>query len=199
MSQTSPSQPGRPREFNEGEALDRILSVFWEKGYEGTSLADLVDATGVRKASLYKSFGNKRQMYIKALEAYESRAIDQVCDELERDGAALKKLDWFLSLPGQARWQEGDARGCFLCNASADQAAFDPEISKIVRNGQTKLSSAIELALGSLPKQPRQDATKATADFFLGVYTGLRILARGGADIATLDGIRMQAMTTVRA
>ena len=59
---------GRPRAFDSEKALEKALEVFWRKGYDGTSLADLTEAMGINKPSLYSAFGNKEQLFIKAIE-----------------------------------------------------------------------------------------------------------------------------------
>src|SRR5215470_7162266 len=66
----------RPRSFDPDDALARAMEAFWAKGYEGTSLADLVAATGLNKGSLYAAFGDKRRLYLAAIERYERVAID---------------------------------------------------------------------------------------------------------------------------
>ena len=62
-----PKLMGRPREFNEEEALAKIMDVFWARGFEGATVSDLMAATGLKKGSLYAAFGDKRAMYLKAL------------------------------------------------------------------------------------------------------------------------------------
>jgi AcrR family transcriptional regulator len=64
---------GRPRAFDPEVALEKALEVFWRKGYDGTSLADLTEAMGINKPSLYSTFGNKDQLFLKAIEVYENR------------------------------------------------------------------------------------------------------------------------------
>ncbi|SDG48254.1 transcriptional regulator, TetR family [Lentzea fradiae] len=71
MEKTRRRGTGRPREFDADEALGRALLVFWEKGYEGASLANLTEAMGISTASMYATFGNKEQLFRKALERYE--------------------------------------------------------------------------------------------------------------------------------
>ena len=63
---------GRPRAFDADAALDRALEVFWRQGYEGTSLTDLTTALGINRPSLYAAFGNKEELFLKALERYNS-------------------------------------------------------------------------------------------------------------------------------
>ncbi|MGI4812191.1 MAG: TetR/AcrR family transcriptional regulator, partial [Janthinobacterium lividum] len=64
---------GRHRQFDEGEALEAALSVFWQKGYEGASFEDLTQATGVARPGLYSAFGNKEALFIKALDLYDAK------------------------------------------------------------------------------------------------------------------------------
>jgi len=71
---------GRPRTFDMDQALDQALQVFWEKGYEGTSIADLTEAMGVNPPSLYAAFGNKEKLFKKALDRYETRR-DEIFEE----------------------------------------------------------------------------------------------------------------------
>lgn len=64
---------GRPREFDPDLALQKALEVFWKKGYEGASLPDLTEAMGINKPSIYATFGNKEQLFLKAIELYETQ------------------------------------------------------------------------------------------------------------------------------
>ena len=71
---------GRPRAFDMDQALDQALHVFWEKGYAGTSIADLTEAMGINPPSLYAAFGNKEKLFKKALDRYEDER-DQILEE----------------------------------------------------------------------------------------------------------------------
>ena len=78
---------GRPREFCVDQALAQALRVFWEKGYEGTSLNDLTDAMGITRPSLYAAFGNKESLFCKALDLYESEKLAYIRQALEQPTA----------------------------------------------------------------------------------------------------------------
>lgn len=83
MESTRAIGRGRPREFCPDQALAAALRVFWSKGYEGASMADLTEAMGITKPSLYAAFGNKEQLFVKALDLYEREKLDYVGKALE--------------------------------------------------------------------------------------------------------------------
>ncbi len=189
------SAPGRPRQFVEGDALARIMQLFWEHGYEATGLSDIIKATGLGKASLYATFGNKQSMYLRALAAFEAQMIDAGVRTLrEGAGSAMDRIGAFLDAPIAARRDAGDARGCFLCNASADRAALDPETAEIVQRCYAKLGSALDRTLAEI--MPPADAQRR-AQMVLAVYSGLRVMARSGMDIAALEYARDDALRSL--
>src|SRR4051812_9592983 len=86
LAATSPHR-GRPREFCADQALAAALRVFWSKGYEGASMADLTEAMGITKPSLYAAFGNKEQLFCKALDLYEREKLDYIGKALAEPSA----------------------------------------------------------------------------------------------------------------
>lgn len=184
---------GRPRAFDEDEVLDRIMHLFWDRGYHGTSVADLTAAAGIGKQSLYQAYGDKRSMYLRALEQYETRAIDTASAALRADGPPQDRIHAFLSAPIDGA---SATRGCFLCNASADQAAHDDATRALVRRGFATMANALVHALA------QRDIYDVTPDAehlshawsLLSVYAGLQIMSRTGLDRATLEAVRDAAL-----
>src|ERR1700759_4129063 len=107
----------RPRGFDEDEVLDRALSTFWEHGYEGTSIDELVAATGLGRASLYGAFGDKEQIFARAVERYCARAgASLTIDEREPSArAALGRLLRAIVLKSSPR---SGPKGCFLLSSA---------------------------------------------------------------------------------
>ena len=136
-----PKAIGRPREFDTDDALSKILDVFWAKGFEGSSMSDLEAATGLRKGSLYAAFGDKRAMYLKALALYDKTAIDAGVEVLSGAGPAEQRISTFLQLAIDAVTILKDRRGCFLCNASVDQAILDPATEQLIETAVDRLLS----------------------------------------------------------
>ena len=83
----------RPREFDEEEVVQRAMDVFWLHGYEAASLTDILDATGLAKGSLYKAFGDKKQLFMLALDAYLDNANNRLVDVAESSASGRKALD----------------------------------------------------------------------------------------------------------
>lgn len=192
-------QPGRPREFDPDEMLSKIMQLFWEHGYEATGLSDIIAVTGLGKASLYSAFGNKQQMYLKALARYESLMVDSAVAILRApDRPPLDRIAAFLSAPVTAVRDTADRRGCFLCNAAADRASLDRETDALVLRGYAKMRAAIADALGTAFPDAGADHIAQRAQLVLTVYSGLRVMARSGmsgddlalAGAAVLDALR---------
>ena len=106
------AKPGRPREFDPDEALDKALGVFRAKGYEGASLTDLTEAMGITRPSLYAAFGNKEELFRKVLDRYCDAAAP-VLAELE-GSPAREAVERFLMRSVQGQCGQKQAQGCLL-------------------------------------------------------------------------------------
>ena len=183
-----PRSVGRPREFDEDEAMARILDVFWAKGFEGTSMRDLVTATGLKKGSLYAAFGDKRTMYLAALALYEKSAIQKSVQSLTGSGGPEQRIGDFLQLAIDAVAVRRDRRGCFLCNAAVDQAELDPRTKQIVQKSFERFGRALEVVLSELASTSADEKWRqAEAQHLLSVYFGLRVLAKGGHSVKSMQ------------
>ena len=191
-----PKVIGRPREFDEDQAMATIMAVFWEKGFEGTSMSDLETATGLRKGSLYAAFGDKRAMYRKALALYDRTAIDESVRVLTGIDAPERRIGKFLQVPIDAVAVANDLRGCFLCNASTDQAAVDPETLRLINGSLERLRRVLEKALSELIAIDHT-RRRAEAQHLLTVYFGLRVLAKAGQPVRMLKAAREAALRSV--
>lgn len=178
--------PGRPREFDEIMALRKVMSLFWAHGFEGVSLSQIMTATGLKKASLYAAFGDKRSMYLRALQQYHADQVRAAAQALRDEShPPLDRIRAFLTAPLAAA-ESGDQSGCFLCNASADQAALDADTQAQVQQGFATLANALQSPLQARHPglDPHQLASQA--HMLLGLYSGFRIMARGGVDVVKL-------------
>jgi AcrR family transcriptional regulator len=191
-----PKVIGRPREFDEGQAMAKIMDVFWAKGFEGTSMSDLEAATELRKGSLYAAFGDKRAMYRKSLELYDRTAIDESVRVLTGIDAPERRIGKFLQTPIDATAVANDRRGCFICNASIDQAVVDPETQRLVNGSLERLGRVLEKVLSELGAIDNT-RRRAAAQHLLSVYFGLRVLAKAGQPVRMLKAAREAALRSI--
>lgn len=174
----------RPREFDEDEALEAAMGLFWTKGYEAASLEDLLAAMGIARGSLYKAFRSKRDIYLATLARYDQTVVDAAVamlgDPAGGDGGA--RIRRFLLSAVEPLAGAGDRRGCFLCNAAVDRAQSDPEVAAKVMAMMRRIERAIAAALTEGGQGVGRDAAARaeTARLLLTAYVGLRVLARAG-------------------
>ena len=186
----------RPREFDIDEALDRAMGVFWEKGYEGASLQDLLKAMQIARGSLYKAFDDKRAIYLATLDRYDETQVEKGAAYL-RDP---KGGDGFARIRNMFESVKKDAarRGCFICTAAMDQARVDADVKSKVATMLQKLEEALADALRN-SKRGLHWSTKRRADMaaaLLNNYLGLRVLARSGYPNEDLQAIIDATLST---
>ena len=134
---------GRPREFDEEAALEAAMDAFWQKGYESTSMADLCNCTGLHKGSLYQAFGDKHELFMKALHHYADREFK------ESAAAALEQespLDSIRAVVRTVCTHTEEGKGCMMINSMVELAPHDPAVHTAVENeGQRRLRVLTEL------------------------------------------------------
>lgn len=130
----------RPRSFNEAEIIDKAVEVFWKKGYEATSIQDLVNAMGIQRGSLYSTFGNKQQLFIKSLERYSVTVVSKLLDILESKPSAIESIKLFFAQLVEHLLNAGELRSCLVTNSAIERGLRDPETRQLV----LKLLQALE-------------------------------------------------------
>jgi TetR/AcrR family transcriptional repressor of nem operon len=176
----------RPREFDEAEATRRAVAVFWSKGYEAASLADLMAATGLSKSSLYQAFGDKRGLFLAAFESYRDERLRQMNKRLDDGQPARRSLEGFF----RAVVAQRPSLGCMTCNIGVELAPHDAEIRRLFERETAVVEQAFlgtiqrGQADGSIAK--RHDPLRL-ARFLIVCLQGLQVSARATADRARLE------------
>lgn len=183
---------GRRRSFDKDDVLDTLMTVFWRKGYAGTSMSDLTDATKLTKPSLYAAYGNKEAMYCAALGCYVKIQSETVYAALANDERDLfEALSAFLKASAKGATQPDRPAGCFIVGASCDAVAgLLPEeartrVGEINGIGTDMLTQFFQSHLG-VRAAGKYDA-RSLAGYVLVLQTGLVQMAGRGADCASLD------------
>jgi TetR/AcrR family transcriptional repressor of nem operon len=178
----------RPKSFDEDAILDKAVQLFWERGYEGTSLADLEAHLGLGRQSLYNSFGDKQTLFLKALERYERDAGTAIV-RLGAPDSGWEEIRRFFHHSVDSLTAPGPRRGCMLTNAISEIGAEDADVQLRCNRARDVLERTFRRALtrakarGELP----QDLDiEATATLLVIQNYGLTILAKTGASSVDL-------------
>jgi TetR/AcrR family transcriptional repressor of nem operon len=190
----------RTKDFDRDQALRRAADVFWDHGFEGTSTEDLLRAMGIGRQSMYNAFGDKRRLYLEALQHYQAESGAELFERLRAASSPLSALTGVL-LAVARQSAEDRNRGCMAVNAATEFGEADPEVGAVVNSGVMLCHAAFERVLAEAKRRGEVRADldeRAAARFLHAALVGLRVSARSGAapevlhDIATvaIDGLR---------
>jgi AcrR family transcriptional regulator len=197
VKEDDPMAMGRPRAFDVDEALNRALEVFWRKGYEGASLSDLTEAMGINKPSLYAAFGNKEDLFRKALDRYVTEKIGYVREALKAP-TARGVAERLLFGAADAMTDPSSPVGCLaikgVMTCGEEGEALRQEIMKLRANYERELSARLDRAKqeGDLPADTN---TIDLMRFLQTVGQGMALQASSGA---TREELRKVAETALR-
>ena len=193
---TLPKKPrGRPRSFDRDQALEQAMEVFWNKGFEGASLADLTEAMGINPPSLYAAFGDKEQLFLEAVERYQAKRGES-CPYCEEPTArqAVEKLLQFMA---DELTCSDHPRGCMMVTAAATSSSSSPKLQKALAAkrmaSRAMLKARIERGIKEGDVPAGTDAG-ALADFYSTIVTGMSLQARDGASRKSLLATAATAM-----
>jgi TetR/AcrR family transcriptional regulator, transcriptional repressor for nem operon len=187
----------RPRGFDETAALDAAIECFRLRGYEATSVRDLTACMAIGATSLYNSFGDKRALFIKALERYVDRSVRARLARLESSLAPKDAVRTLIEDVIERSLTDPTRGGCLLINSALEIAPHDPELGTEIaeRLGEIEdffLRSII--AAQTAGTVPRKLNSRDAARLFLGVLLGIRVLARSKPERALLEGVARPAL-----
>jgi AcrR family transcriptional regulator len=189
---------GRPRTFNDVEVLDSLIQLFWTKGFEATSMADIVQVSGLSKSSLYSCFGSKDELFRRALDRYIGQRSELLMQVLTNGTQGLDDLGLLLD----ALWTEvtsgNDHRGCLAINTSTELASHDDKIAEVTTRFRATVRDGLRAALTRASALGEIDPTKidSYAAVLLSFMLGTAVIVRGGgSDSELLE--QVDAMRTI--
>jgi TetR/AcrR family transcriptional regulator, transcriptional repressor for nem operon len=187
----------RPREFDETAALEAAVECFWRHGYEGTSLRDLTASMGLTPPSLYNAFGDKQQLFSRALQHYLERATRDRLRRLEDSFAPREALDRFFNEIIDHSISDRHRKGCFLVNSALEVAPHHAECRRVIAAQFRDIESFFKRCIlaGQAEKSVSRDIDAAdTARLLLGTLLGIRVLARTIPERDVLEGVARPAL-----
>src|SRR5882672_9585386 len=170
----------RPKEFDQEQALRKAIGVFCRQGFAATSTDELMRVMDVGRQSMYDTFGDKRALFLKALEMYVTESVHSINVELERSGSALSAIQNALVTFAE-RSELSSAEGCMGLNAISEFGQRDPEVTRITGKAARMQRQALMLTRtrartkGEL--NPDADL-ESMADFFESALAGIRMTAK---------------------
>lgn len=190
----------RPKEFCPSQALDKAMRVFWAKGYFGTSIEDLVAATGVSRYGLYGEFGDKNGLFLAALAHYQAHVVRPLVDILEQPDASLPAIRALFKLLGDFSSQPGGKLGCLVFNSVGEMGLHDTATAGKILEIRERLALGIAKLLANAVQKgelPPGYEVRRGADFLFGVLHALPAMARAGADAQTIRNVVDVALSTL--
>ncbi|HEY8780235.1 MAG TPA: TetR/AcrR family transcriptional regulator [Mucilaginibacter sp.] len=190
----------RTKDFDENEVLSKAIDIFWHKGYNGTSMQDLVDGLGISRSSLYDTYGDKHTLFIKALESYQNNISGKVNAVINSTGSAKETIKKLLEFITGELLGDQKHKGCFMVNAEVEVAPHDQEVNQLVCQNDQQVEDAFYLIIkkgqdsGEITN--KQDA-RALARFTFNTVKGIRVTAKSITDKAVFDDIIRLAMAVL--
>ncbi|MFA1541321.1 TetR/AcrR family transcriptional regulator [Actinomadura monticuli] len=190
---------GRPRKFEEERAVEAAMRAFWADGYEATSTQALCEATGLGRSSIYNTFASKRDLFVKALTHYMDDRTGRLVRLMEDGERSVRErlrtvLEWAVASG------EDDPAGCLLVNSTIEFGPHDADIAERLGRDRLRRFAALKAAIEEGMRTGEIDAGKdadALAHFVISAVSGIQVVARGGADRRTLQGIADTAMDSL--
>jgi TetR/AcrR family transcriptional repressor of nem operon len=182
----------RQREFDHDVALDRAMAAFWAKGYEATSIEDLVARMGIQRGSLYGAFGDKQALFLAALDRYERVVVQDLFDALETPGSGTEAIRRFFRLRVEGSLERRRPLGCLLTNSAVELSRRDPGAAAKVGTSLAKLEQAFLCALERARDAGELEATRdlrPLARFLTSSAQGLSVIAKVAPERAVLEDI----------
>lgn len=190
----------RTKDFDEEEVLTKAVKVFWLKGYNGTSMQDLVDALGISRSSLYDTFGDKHALYLKALQSYQHKGQQDIAEIVIMNTASKDAIKKLLEFVVDGLVSDKQRKGCFLLNAEVEVATQDASVMQLICDNDRQIESAFLEVIRRGQKKgdvsPKKDA-KVLTRFFVNTMKGMQVSAKSTTDKSFFKDIIQMSLTVL--
>jgi TetR/AcrR family transcriptional regulator, transcriptional repressor for nem operon len=190
----------RPRQFDQDEALDGAMRLFWTAGFRGTSVDDLTAATGLSRSSLYNAFSGKHALFMRALDHYRALVVPEKMGALASPDAGIAEVRAYLDGLVEDLLSEDGRQGCLLVNSAIELAAEDDDVARVVRAHQHLLAEHVERALRNSAARGEiapLDDPAASARALVATAHGLMVIGKADPDEALLRAIVDSALAAL--
>ncbi|MEM7772562.1 MAG: TetR/AcrR family transcriptional regulator [Cyanobacteria bacterium P01_E01_bin.6] len=184
---------GRHKEFDRNEVLDKAAAMFRMKGYEATSVQDLVNCMGINRGSLYDTFGDKQALFLASLDYYRDQHVTELTKTLLKSSEGIGSIRQFFNLLVENRSGDRGCQGCLMVNTTVERILHDDETAAKVSAHMAILEDAFYRALlraqrlGEITKT--HQTLRSLARYFVSSANGLCVTAKTSPDRSVLQDI----------
>jgi TetR/AcrR family transcriptional repressor of nem operon len=174
----------RPKEFNPDDAIEKAMQVFWHKGYEATSMEDLLEAMDLNRGSLYDTFGDKRQLFLKVVDRYCTTFVGSKFSLLDQPGPALPTLRRFIHGMIEGALADPQRRGCLIANTVMELSPHEEEIAGTLRQALKMAEDTFFKVLARAKQQgelKHEKDPRVLARFLTTMMQGTIVMIKAGA------------------
>jgi TetR/AcrR family transcriptional regulator, transcriptional repressor for nem operon len=192
---------GRPIEFDPDQVVASATAAFWSKGYEATSLQDLLDATGLSKSSLYQSFGGKQQLFGRCISAYTDRMVALLLERLGGSGSAMQFIRTVLTEIGSEGAHGRRPIGCLVMNTASEFGQRESVFAEWVDSGISRVRAVMLRAIEQGQRAgeiSRSRSAAALADYVMSSIAGLRTMVKAGTPTKKVLGVVDLIVSTLK-
>lgn len=172
--------------FDREQVIENVTELFWKKGYNGTSMQDLVNVTGLNRSSFYNSFGDKFTLFLEALKHYQSRQRDYL-QELSNTAKTPKEaIQSLFEGISQELASEQETKGCFISNCISELGNQDAQVHRFLVENKDQMVNTFKILIQEAQQQGEIDASKDAKTLALYLFSnlnGLRITSMIESDI----------------
>lgn len=191
----------RTREFDEDQVLDAAMQLFWEKGYEATSLSDLTSRMGIQRPSIYSTFGDKKELFEAALRRYTMSRASDIRNRLQSHSSVKESFSIFFADVVNEEYAEDLSKGCFCINTMVELAPHDERFEILTREHQMYLAvifqETIERGIESGELEVNTDA-KSLAQALIVALIGLTVMMKSRPQRSFVDNVIAATLTLLK-
>lgn len=192
LDHETPRSRGRPREFDLKQVLDVAVRVFSERGYHGTSISDLTEATKLTQGSLYKAFKDKQAIFLAAFDHYRAQRVEKLWQAIGESGTGLQRLRNALMFYAASSLGTQGRQGCLVVGSAAGLSVFEPEVARHIATALKRN----ETILADLIRQGQEDGSVArhvdcvaSARMLLCLVQGMRVVGKTGPSRMEMESV----------
>jgi TetR/AcrR family transcriptional regulator, transcriptional repressor for nem operon len=191
---------GRPKEFEFDEALEAALEVFWKKGYEATSLQDLIEAMDLSKSSFYQTFESKHKLLESCIKRYQEIITKELTNALESAESGRSFIEGAFNALAEKAKLPCDHKGCLIMNCANEFSQKDPAVAELISNATKKTTDIFLMAVKRAQKEGEVSSDKkplSIARYLVSNICGVQTMIKAGANpsmIREISEVALQAL-----